>query len=52
MANKKLKWYHYTAKIIFILISLPAFPLLVLIPLSMGDGPLDIYKDLWYGDWR
>jgi len=48
MANKKLKWYHYAAKVIFITISLPVSPLLVLIALSMGEHPLMLYKTMWY----
>lgn len=47
MANKKLKWYHYTAKVIFITITLPVAPLLILIALSMGEHPLSIYKEMW-----
>ena len=49
MANKKqLKWYHYTAKVILICFALPIAPILIVISLSMGGGPLDIYKDMWY----
>lgn len=48
MANKKLKWYHYTAKVIVIIITLPVFPMLVLIGLASGDHPLALYRDLWY----
>jgi len=48
---KKLKWYHYAAKVIMVGISLPLFPLLVIIALSSGSHPLAIYKCMWYDNY-
>ncbi len=49
MANKKkLKWYHYTAKVILIVFASLLFPLLILIALASGEGPFYMYKEMWY----
>lgn len=48
MVNKKLKWYHYTAKVIMIgLFGVPLAPLLILISLASGEGPLEMYRVMW-----
>jgi len=44
---KELKWYNYVAKALMIGITIPIFPLLLIMSLAAGGGPFDIYKTMW-----
>ena len=44
---KKLKWYHYAAKIILMAMLTLVMPFLGLICLSVGESPMFLYKDIW-----